>query len=770
MKKLMSFLIIPFLFAIIVFSTLVNANTLDYTPTLGNTLSNNDFTLNSYVETLDKPIETYDIEIPENFVKRAENAELELYVEEATLAIAVRVKANGYVYSSYDFSDPILETKSDAVKNPIKSGISIDAYYSTGTPVVKSFLDEKENLDGSTVRYAEAEIQSIENGVKMLVDFSETEFRIRFEVNVTLDNGALVVNIPVSSIEEYNPNLFSYDFRDQYYLLKEIQVFPYFGSTNGEDDGYAVIPDGSGMIVEFDSVPEALGVFDLSLYGSDLGYMNQSISFRVQSVNNIARLTLPIYGVVHNVGNTGFVAIAEEGETYAIMNYSSATVVNSYHRMFFSYRYRDSYEQSQSRVDEDQYRTSFQTDVNNIDVTQRYIFLSGSEATYVGVAKAYKDYLISRDEFTSSVAKSYSKTPMKIDFIGTEITNGIIFDKVVGITQFTEMHTIIEALQNDGYNELITALKTYNISDYGYGINIASVIGGKSDFEDYLEYLNDNDIAFSYYLDYVRSYDTYSTKHAQTLAKSDIYQLEYSAMNILHYVNDTSNYVGYAEDDLTILAKYGITNVALAGLDRAVYTSYDSIIRSSVENVIDIQEMLSFYEENNINTNLYLPDSFTYKYLDEYYNAPISSSEYTVQSAAIPLVELVLSGYVDFYSDYLNFISDESFSLLRLVEFGVYPSYILTGGSTYSLKDTNSSNVYISEYSVLSERIDSYYQFISNGLNATIGAEMINHQYVANGVVLVTYSSGIQILLNYNQTDIVYDTITIPALGYEVMS
>lgn len=769
MKKILSFLIIPALLLVVIGATLVNANKLDYDPVLGNSLSGGDYSINSYVETLDKELQTYDITIPENFVKKAEDSSLELYVDADTLAIAVRVKANGYVYSSYDFTDSTLESKTPAVKNPIKSGISIEAYYSSGTPVTKSFLEGLTDSPDTTERVASAEIENITNGVRMYVDFFETGFQFRFQVDVTIEDGQLVVYIPVSAIEEYNTKLFSNDSRDVYYLLKSIIVFPYFGSTNGEDDGYAVLPDGSGMIVDFDSSPASKGTFDLDLYGSDLGYMNPTVATRITSVNAISRLTMPIYGVVHDVGNTGFLVVSEEGSTYAVLNYISAGVINSYHRVYFSYRYRDSYEQSQSRSNEDQYRISFQTDVNQIDVKQRYIFLTGSDASYVGVAKAYRDYLVDNDEITTSNVKTYSQTPMKIDFVGTEITNGILSDKLVGITTYKEMKQIIETLRTDGYEELITVLKTYNMSDYGYSLNLSSKMGSKSDFVDYLEYLSDNHISFSYYLDYVRNYDSYSTKHAQTLAKKEIYQLEYSSMNVLHYINDTQYYLGYAEDDLSILQKYGITNVTIAGLDRALYTSYDNGVRSSIENVTDIRQMLEFYSENDINTNITLPDAYAFKYFSEYDEAPLSSSEYTVQSAAIPLVELVLSGYVDFYSDYLNFISDEAFSLLRLVEYGVYPSYILTGGSTYDLKDTNSSNVYISEYDVLKNRIKAYYDFIDEGFTATMGQEMVNHQFIAEGVVLVTYSGGTQIILNYNDTIYTYGSLEVSPLGYEVI-
>jgi hypothetical protein len=122
------------------------------------------------------------------------------------------------------------------------------------------------------------------------------------------------------------------------------------------------------------------------------------------------------------------------------------------------------------------------------------------------------------------------------------------------------------------------------------------------------------------------------------------------------------------------------------------------------------------------------------------------------------------------YSPYLNFISDESTSLLRLVEYGVYPSYVLTGGSTYDLKATNSSNVYISEYDTLSRRISNYFRFINEGLTSTIGSEMLDHTFIAPGVVLVEYDNGIQIILNYNDFAITVGEYILPAEGYEVIS
>ncbi len=159
-----------------------------------------------------------------------------------------------------------------------------------------------------------------------------------------------------------------------------------------------------------------------------------------------------------------------------------------------------------------------------------------------------------------------------------------------------------------------------------------------------------------------------------------------------------------------------------------------------------------------------------FKYLNSYYDAPLSSSDYTFISASIPFVQLVIGGSVDMYSEHLNFASDEQFTMLRLVEYGVFPSYVLTGGSTYDLKRTNSSNVYISEYDILKTRMDNYASFYNEGLTHQIQKEMIDHTFLAEGVVLVEYNDGSQILLNYNDSPITVETYDVAAYSYVVIS
>jgi hypothetical protein len=738
----------------------------DYDVLTGNQLSEKTIDLNSYVETPNKAEKTYNITIPESFVKVAEDDKQELFLEPDTLAIAVRVKANGYVYSSYDFTNDFFG-KSPAVVNPIKSGVSIELYKES-SPVSVSYLDTRAIATGDMLPAATSSIEYKQNGFVAHVDFNHPEIMIKFDVFVTLENSRLVMKIPGDSIVEYNPNLFNST--EQFYILRNIVLYPYFGSTKGETDGYFVIPDGSGALISLDKNALEKSSFSLDVYGRDYGYSNLIFHDRAVPNKEFNRLTIPVYGVVHDVDNTGFYVSIKEGQNYSLLNFKSAGVVNDYYELNFSYRYRESYQQYQSRSNEDQYRISFQKEPDNYDVTVVYTFLSGEEANYVGIAKDYKSDLNADNNLPKSSRKSFDSVPMKVDIIGSEVTMGVLKATSKEITSYNNVVNVVNTLKNDGYNNLNVSLKTFSLDDWGYRFDVYRQLGGKSDFKEMLDYMAKNNIDFSYYLDYVRSYSLATKEHAQTLSKREIMFVEMSWMYYVHKVNDTRFYVDYAKNDIEQFAKYDITNIAMNGLDRAIYTSWDNGIVYGTTNENRIVSMLQEYSDANINIGLYNPDSYLFAYLNTYYDAPISSNDFNVITASIPFVQLILGSRVDMYSPYLNFVSDETYTLLRLVEYGIFPSYLLTGSSTYNLKLTNSSNVYISEYSVLKNRIHQYQEFIKDGLAVSINSEMINHTFLAEGVVKVDYDNGSSIILNYNDNAVSIDSYTIPADDYVVVS
>jgi hypothetical protein len=719
---------------------------------------------NNYVEKVDKPLETYNITIPSRFIEVMSNGSLSLYLEPETLAIAVKVLDNGYVYSSYNFNDSFAG-KSTGVVNPIKSGVTLDLFKDT-TPVSITYLDTPQVL-GSTKQPAATSTYTVEGDELIIhVDYNHPEIMIKFDISITLSGKTLSYYVPFDSIEEYNPNNFNNT--KQYYLLRNIVLFPYFGSVKSKDDGYIVIPDGSGAIVTLDENPTNRTTFSASVYGSDRGYETLNRSERVRSVKDNQRISLPLYGVVHDAGNTGFLAYIDEGASYADINFKSAGVINDYYYTYFSYRYRRTYEQYQSRSNEDQFRISFSPEKHAYDLKQSIEFLSGDQADYVGIANAYQNVLIDKGILNESKRVAYDQVPLSVNVVGSDITQGIIQNKALKVTSYNQTKTLTERLINDGYDELIIRLMTYDMRSDQYEFSRTNAMGSRSDLKRLLAYFEDQDITFSQYYDYVRYYGSNMRYLAQSLSRRQISYRQTSYMFYTHQVVRPSFYESMVGNDIDELGRYDIHSVSIDNLNYGVFTGYDDGMVFRSENIKDIQSALSVYQQHDMTMDIYQPDDYLYGYVSSYLGSPLNSSNYKFLSATIPLVQLILSGYVDMFSEYINFFSDAQNMLLRMVEFGVFPSTILTNQSAYILKKSNMSSMYITEYDVLKNRIENSYNFIATGLQETIGQTMTDHQFISEGITKVTYSNGLEIVINYTNASYIYQGETILPLSYEV--
>ena len=69
----------------------------------------------------------------------------------------------------------------------------------------------------------------------------------------------------------------------------------------------------------------------------------------------------------------------------------------------------------------------------------------------------------------------------------------------------------------------------------------------------------------------------------------------------------------------------------------------------------------------------------------------------------------------------------------------------------------------------MKDRISDYYEFIDEGLQASMGKEMLDHTFLAEGVVLVEYEGNVQIMLNYNNVEVTFNDVIVPAESYVVI-
>jgi hypothetical protein len=104
-----------------------------------------------------------------------------------------------------------------------------------------------------------------------------------------------------------------------------------------------------------------------------------------------------------------------------------------------------------------------------------------------------------------------------------------------------------------------------------------------------------------------------------------------------------------------------------------------------------------------------------------------------------------------------------------MVDYNVYPSFLLTKESSAKLDDTALQYIYCSQYDNLEEAVNVYYNFVNESLKQVAGQSIENREIVSEGVSKVTYSNGKTIYVNYTNVDVTVDGIEVPKKGHKVI-
>ena len=162
------------------------------------------------------------------------------------------------------------------------------------------------------------------------------------------------------------------------------------------------------------------------------------------------------------------------------------------------------------------------------------------------------------------------------------------------------------------------------------------------------------------------------------------------------------------------------------------------------------------------------PNAYLWKYSDGFLNMPLSSSDYLYLDQEVPFFSIVFKGIVPTYSEYVNFEANKTENFLRMVESGMYPSFYITAEDSSKLIYTNSRDLFSLEYSSYRDTIVEYDNALRAVAEKTGDACIIDHEVMDSGLVKVTYDNGVRIYVNYTDSALSADGLTVDALSYTV--
>ena len=143
------------------------------------------------------------------------------------------------------------------------------------------------------------------------------------------------------------------------------------------------------------------------------------------------------------------------------------------------------------------------------------------------------------------------------------------------------------------------------------------------------------------------------------------------------------------------------------------------------------------------------PNDYLLAYLVNYYDAPFQASGFLYETDSVPFLSILLSGHVQMFAPDVNFLSDYRLAALRMIEYNLYPSFIVTAAPAHRLRYTNFEHLLSTEYRLWEEIIVETYATVNGALGAVHGKEIIDHYYPAPGVARIAYAGGTVIYVNY---------------------
>lgn len=627
-----------------------------------------------------------------------------------------------------------------------------------------------------------------------------------------IDEDGLYVRLPANGIR----------FDESTYRLADITVLPYMGAGRRGNTGYTFIPDGSGSIVRFEDIKDTTLTLTNKVYGPDY-------SFYKISGTHTQKWRLPVFGTVENYvikrsvttdveeivpesidvdGNIipettvinsvtvveeeprqdGFIAIIEEGDSMAEISTDHGAKMHIYNTSFTKFTPRPT----------DQYNlNAASTGLNSLMMVSsrrkyagnyivRYIMLSGEKASYIGMAEAYRNYLEKKGTITK-LEDTGEDIPLYIETFGMiqvqERILGFPYAKDTPMTTFEDIQTMIDTLNENNITNINFKMRgwenngmvTYNPAK----VKIEKVLGGKKGLQELITYANSKGATVYPEIDFVLApywsrFDGFNRKKNLARCMDDTFsweQLYWYLPQAFTFMTGkaiiSSNAItGLYEKAMKEYLKLDIGAISSVSLGKELHSDQNKkkLLNREESKAIIIDLLARMKEENN-KLIVDAGNVYSLKYADAVLNASLDSSRFLGTSNSIPFYGMVTHGYVNVAGTPINLAGDYSFELLKAIENGTNPYFILSYQNTYALKEyIDMFNMYyaIDFKTTLNDLVEIYHT-LNDALKPLRTKVITGHEFL-NGdynLVKVTYEGGTSFILNYNNT-------TVTAEGHEV--
>ena len=610
------------------------------------------------------------------------------------------------------------------------------------------------------------------SGVEGLIPIS---FEIPLEYR--LNGDAVDVSIPLSEVKENGGG-----------SIFRIQMLRYFGAAGTEEEGYMLVPNGSGSLINFNNGKTGTSPYSEYVYGLD------PLSAEYTVRENTTDTKLALYGIFRK--DSAVFATIEDGASYALLSAYVSGKVNEYNFVYPTFVVRGNDKLSMFGTTGNEADIPIvETNHYDANLTVKYTMLTEENADYSSAANYYRDRLVREGKLT---AEETTGDDLKFyyDVLGgvgmTKFFLGTQYQGMYPMTTFEEAENIYTDLYDSGITKQVMNFQGWMNRGYYHDvankIKIPHALGGKSDLEALSSRMAADgntfyaDVAFQK-VTFISKRYSYGNETSRYYGAG--YVAEFGLVNPAT-LRQTSG-LGYEENHYYLISpkflhrytdafvkkigKYDIGGISLRDLGNELHSDKKRTHIIDREAALDVvTAALGDMKDTGKSILLNAGNDYAFGYADDMINVPLSSNDYYIIDETVPFYEMLIHGYIDYAGSVIN-LSDtyeKSDIVLNLVENGAAPHFMFSWESSSDIKTTALNRFYSTSYENWKDDAVAIYNEVNGALKYVTGAAMIKHETLDSGVKAVTYSNGVVIYINTGNADKTVNGVTVPAKGYLV--
>lgn len=600
------------------------------------------------------------------------------------------------------------------------------------------------------------------------VDPNKAKGNFVLPVEYTLAHGRLNVRIPVEEIQ-VTSNM----------KLDAVTLLPYMNTAAGLENSEAVVPDGSGAVIELSRVRSGnTAEYEESLYGRD--YALYQLSQAAVKKN----LYFPVYGITAPDG--AMMAVIGQADATASVYAAARTSTQEIGAVGAKFKLLN-YAQVKLTSTDTNTVNSYPKESIGDTIAVDFTFLSKEENEWTDVAAAYRTRLKADGALNGS---SGDKMPIMVNLIGAIDDKapvlGIPREIVRPLTTFEQAGEIVDRLaQTFGGDRLIIRYSGWRKgglkSSLLDGFDPEGKLGGEKGLLALAEKLTGMnarlfpDADFQYvYRDGL--FDGFSSTNdvVRFITSESAYKPAY---NKATFVADEEGLFGYilqpekipanADRFIQAVQGKGLTGFMLpyiasdlsGNFSKDAFMTRNEAVSYSVQVLQKMQD--AGYQTMSAGANAY-----TLPLLDVAADIPTDCNTHPLLDRAVPFTQMVLSGSVQYSAGELNRAADDRYYLLKCIETGsaLYVSTI--AASNAEVKDTAYDEYFSVNFDTIEPKIRAVGTELIEALSPVYGQAMTGHTVLDEGLVQVDYENGKSILINYNESERETAAGVVPATGW----